>query len=147
MSHHLLLILHLLCATIWVGGHLVLLLRYLPEALKKKDIEIISNFEKHFEPIGLPSLLILVITGIMMAYKYGVKITSWFSFSNPVEKVVSVKLILLLITLVLAIHARLFIIPKLSQKNLVEMAFHIALITLIGITMLIVGSTMRFGGL
>lgn len=147
MSHHLLLIFHLIAAAIWIGGHLLLLCRYLPQALKQKDSSIISKFETKFEPIGLPALLVLLLTGVYMAYKYGVAINLWFSFSNPMERVVSVKLILLLLTLVLAVHARVFIIPKLHSKNLIAMGIHILLITLIGISMLVVGSSMRFGGI
>src|SRR5688572_27301631 len=116
--HHLLLILHLLAATIWVGGHLVLSLSLLPTALRQKDPGIIVAFEKKYERIGLPSLLILIITGVMMAYRYGVTISVWFSFNEPIEKVVSSKLLLLALIFVLAIHARFFIIPTLSEKSL-----------------------------
>ncbi|WP_444671308.1 copper resistance protein CopD [Flavobacterium columnare] len=147
MTHHLLLIIHLLAASVWVGGHLILLIRYLPKALKNKDVEIIKNFEKQYEPIELPALLILVGTGVLMAYQYNVTLTSWFSFESNIERVISIKLCLLMLTLVLAIHARLFIIPKLTSKNIILMAVHILLITLIGISMLIVGSFVRFGGL
>ncbi|WP_444625995.1 copper resistance protein CopD [Flavobacterium columnare] len=147
MTHHLLLIIHLLAASVWVGGHLILLIRYLPKALKNKDVEIIKNFEKQYEPIGLPALLILVGTGVLMAYQYNVTLTSWFSFESNIERVISIKLCLLMLTLVLAIHARLFIIPKLTSKNIILMAVHILLITLIGVSMLIVGSFVRFGGL
>ncbi|OOB82045.1 copper resistance protein CopD [Flavobacterium columnare] len=147
MTHHLLLIIHLLAASVWVGGHLILLIRYLPKALKNKDVEIIKNFEKQYEPIGLPALLILVGTGVLMTYQYNVTLTSWFSFESNIERVISIKLCLLMLTLVLAIHARLFIIPKLTSKNIILMAVHILLITLIGISMLIVGSFVRFGGL
>ncbi|AMA49658.1 MULTISPECIES: CopD family protein [Flavobacterium] len=147
MTHHLLLIIHLLAASVWVGGHLILLIRYLPKALKNKDVEIIKNFEKQYEPIGLPALLILVGTGVLMAYQYNVTLTSWFSFESNIERVISIKLCLLMLTLVLAIHARLFIIPKLTSKTIILMAVHILLITLIGVSMLIVGSFVRFGGL
>ena len=51
MSHHLLLIFHLLGAAIWVGGHLILAIGILPEVLKKKDPEILLNFEKKYEKI------------------------------------------------------------------------------------------------
>ena len=51
--HHILLIIHLISATIWVGGHLILLLGFLPKALKhKKFLSFISRFEKTYEPIG-----------------------------------------------------------------------------------------------
>ena len=82
-----LIIIHVLGATIWVGGHLLLCLRYLPEALKKKDPEIIKAFEKKYEIIGMPSLFLQVITGVWMALSvYGVNL---FGFSNPVETATS----------------------------------------------------------
>lgn len=147
MNHHFLLILHLIAATLWIGGHLLLALRYLPDAIRTKDVYIIKNFEKKYEILGLPALLVLVITGICMAYDYGITVDQWFSFSGAVEKVVSTKLALLFATLLLALHARIFIIPKLALNTLVLMAVHIVCITLIGIAMLIVGTFIRFGGL
>lgn len=63
-----LIIAHVLGAAIWIGGHLLLCLRYLLEALKKKDPEIIKVFEKKYEIIGMPSLLVQVITGVWMAF-------------------------------------------------------------------------------
>lgn len=147
MYHQILLILHLLAATIWVGGHLFLSIRFLPEAFKTKDVSIIQNFKDKFEPIGMPALIISILTGILMAYDYGVPFTKWFSFSNGIEKVVSLKLILLFITLALAVNAQLFLFPKLTSKNLPKAALQIILVTLIGVTMLILGSLIRIGGL
>lgn len=147
MYHHILLILHLLAATIWVGGHLFLSIRFLPEAIKSKDVSIIQNFKDKFEPIGMPVLIISILTGILMAYDYGVPFTKWFSFSNGIEKVVSLKLILLFITLALAVNAQLFLFPKLSSKNLPKATLQIILVTIIGVTMLILGSLVRIGGL
>lgn len=43
-----------------------------------------------------------------MAYDYNATISTWFLFSNDIEKVVSIKLLLLFSTLILAIHARFF---------------------------------------
>jgi putative copper export protein len=145
--HQSLLVLHLLAATIWIGGHVLLTIRFLPLAFKEKSVKPITDFEKQYEVVGIPALLLLVVTGIMMAYQYNVPITAWFSFSNPIEKVVSIKLILLFATLLLAIHARIFIIPKLTVEKLPFMAFHIVLITLVGISMMIVGTFVRFGGI
>ena len=49
MYHQIILIIHLLAATIWVGGHLILLLRYVPKALKDKTLDDIAFFRKNFE--------------------------------------------------------------------------------------------------
>jgi len=147
MYHHILLIIHLLTATIWVGGHLFLSLRFLPEALKNKDVTIIQNFKDKFEPIGMPALIISILTGILMAYDYDVTFTKWFSFATAIEKVVSLKLILLLLTVGLAVNAQLFLFPKLTSKELPKAALQIILVTLIGVGMLVLGSLVRIGGL
>jgi putative copper export protein len=147
MKHHLLLIVHLLAATIWVGGHLILSIRFLPQALKEKDASIIRNFKNKFEPVGLPSLLILLLTGILMAYDYNVTYTQWFSFEDNIEKVVSLKLLLLFITVALAINAQLFVFPKLSSEKLVPVAIQIIAVTILGVAMLVLGSLVRVGGL
>ena len=147
MTHQMILIFHLLAATVWVGGHLFLSIRYLPEALKKKDASVLVNFKDKFEPVGLPSLLILHITGILMAYHYDVTFTKWFSFSNGIEKIVSTKLLLLFISVGMAINAQLFVFPKVKSENLRPVAFQIITITVIGVAMLVLGSLVRIGGL
>ena len=148
-THHILLVLHLIAATIWVGGHLVLAIGYLPKALKHKDFSYIGNFEKTYEPIGMPSLAVLVITGILMAYDYNAGFISWFSFATPIERVVSLKLIFLLTTICFAISAQTRVLPKLRKgqlNKLPEMAVHIICVTLIGVLMVILGSLVRIGG-
>ena len=148
-THHILLVLHLIAATIWVGGHLVLAIGYLPKALKRKDFSYIGNFEKTYEPIGIPSLAVLIITGILMAYDYNAGFSSWFSFATPIERVVSLKLTFLLTTVCFAISAQTRVLPKLRKgqlNKLPEMAVHIICVTLIGVLMVILGSLVRIGG-
>lgn len=146
MSHHPLLILHLLGSAVWVGGHLVLAFGILPEVLKKKDPEILLNFERKFEKIGIPALLIMVISGVWMAYQFGVGVSRWFQFADPIETVISIKLLLLFCTVLFALSANIFVLPKLSAAKLPLMAFHIISVTALGIAMLILGSFVRYGG-
>ena len=134
--HHILLIIHLISATIWVGGHLILLLGFLPKALKHKNFDFISRFEKTYEPIGMPSHL-------------NAPLPSWFSFATGIETVVSLKIIGLLTSICFAISAQTRVLPKLAKgqiKKLPEMAVHILCVTLIAVTLLILGSTIRNGG-
>lgn len=146
--HHLLLVFHLLAATIWIGGHLLLSVGYLPKALKEKNRFIILNFEAQYERLGMSALLVLVASGVAMAFDYGVYPNRWFHFSEPIESMVSIKLLLLFATFSLAVSAQRFAIPKLKAGGpLNAMAFHIISVTTIGILMLIVGSSIRFGGL
>lgn len=139
-----LIILHVLGANVWIGGHLILSLRYLPEAIRNKNPEIIKSFEKKYEIIGLPSLIIQVITGVWMAISY-YKV-SLFGFANSIESLVSIKLFLLLLTILLAVHVRFFIFPKLNANNLWWLGLHIIAVTIISIAMLYLGVSVRFGG-
>ncbi|CAI9428758.1 Putative copper export protein [Candidatus Ornithobacterium hominis] len=146
MSHHLLLVLHLIGACIWVGGHLVLSVGILPEVYKKKDISILLNFEKKYEKIGMPALLIMLITGVWMAYQFGVPVQDWFQFKNPMETAISIKIILLLATLAFALSAQIRVIPHLSYQNLNLMTFHIISVTILSLLFLITGTYLRYGG-
>ncbi len=147
MHHQIILIIHLLAASIWVGGHLFLILRILPATLQQKDISILSDFRLKFGKIGMPSLLILVVTGILLAYDYNVPISDWFSFSNPIEKIISIKLLLLFTSLSLAVHAQKVVLPKLTFNRMLPAIVEIIIVTLIAVSMLILGSLVRVGGL
>ena len=142
----LLIIIHTLAATIWVGGHLILSLSILPAAWKKRDPVIISDFEERFEKLGIPALLIQVITGVWMSLKY-LPFSDWFDLGNRTSILIITKLFLLSCTIALAIHARLFIIPKLSPEKIPMLGIHILLVTLIGILFLITGLLFRLAGI
>lgn len=148
MSHHFILILHLIAASIWVGGHIYLVTCLFPGILKRKDNAALTAFEKKYEPLGIPALITLVITGFLMAFDYGIKWADLFSFSTAIERVVSTKLLLLILTVCFALSAQFRVIPSLkkSPKKLVEMAIHATAVTLIGITLLVLGSFVRYGG-
>ncbi|MFZ2906239.1 MAG: CopD family protein [Cyclobacteriaceae bacterium] len=138
-----LVLLHVLGATVWAGGHLILSIGFLPQALKHRDISIVLNFEKHYEKIGVPALLIQVITGISMALIY-VPFSEWGSLATPHHVYLWTKLGLLLATLVLGIHARIFIIPKLTPEKLSFLAMHVILVTILAVALVITGLSFRF---
>ena len=139
--------LHVLAATVWVGGHLVLSLSVLPKALRADDPRIVLEFESAYERVGLPALLIQVITGIWLAWRLIPEVGEWFSFSSPIATTIGVKLILLAVTLALAVHARLRLIPNLEDGSLRPLAFHIVAITAIAVLMVVAGVGFRFGGI
>lgn len=142
MNFKWLILLHVLGACVWVGGHLLVAIRYVPEALKKRDPGIILGFEKKYEIIGMPALLLQVITGILMGLKYeGI----FFNFNTHFATVFNLKLIVLLLTVLLAIDARLFIIPKLNDKNLNLLAYHIIAVTFLGLVFVYLGISFTFG--
>lgn len=138
-----LVLLHVLGATVWVGGHLILSIGFVPRALQRKDVSIITAFEKGFERIGIPALLAQIVTGLWMATMY-IPPNQWFSLASVHHQYLWIKIGLVAGTILLAIHARFFIIPRLSEKNLPAMAFHIVLVTVLAVGLLLTGLSFRY---
>ena len=138
-----LILLHVLGATIWVGGHLILSIGYLPKALQEKNPNIILDFEKQYERIGLPALLIQVITGICMVLIY-VPFNEWGSLATAHHVYLLTKFGLLAGTVAMAIRVRFFILPTLTPKDLPNLAFHIVLVTVFALFFMITGLSFRF---
>jgi putative copper export protein len=143
----LLVIVHALAATVWTGGHLVLDLGVLPSALRAQSAAQIRAFEDTFEPLGLTALAIQVVTGVWMGWIYLPGFRGLLSPTNPIGMLMGVKLLLLAATAALAIHARLQLIPNLSDYNLSGLAWHIRGITALAIAFVVVGALIRLGGL
>ncbi|GJM06188.1 MAG: hypothetical protein DHS20C09_21840 [marine bacterium B5-7] len=142
-----LLLLHILAATIWTGGHIVLSVVILPKALKDQSPEQLLNFESVYEKIGAPALIIQVITGLLLAHRLLPDVTQWFNLDNPVSHAILAKLLLLALTLAFAIDARFRVIPVLSQNNLIVMAWHIIPVTIFSVLFVYVGVSFRTGWL
>jgi putative copper export protein len=147
MLFKLLVILHTLGATVWTGGHLVLAITVLPKALKSRNPDLIHQFEGHFESFGLVSLLLQAITGLWLAWLYFPGFENFLKFDSFLSTYISIKLVLLLLTLGLAIHARFFIIPKLTEETLNSLAYHIVGVTTLAVLFVIFGAGIRLGGL
>jgi putative copper export protein len=141
-----LVIVHALAATVWTGGHLVLDLRVLPRALREQSAQRIRDFEELFEPLGLTALAIQVITGLWMGWIYLPGYQGLFQPGNPIGILIGTKLVLLAGTAALAVHARLRLIPQLSDNNLSGLAWHIRGITALAIAFVVVGGLIRVGG-
>ncbi|WP_264755580.1 CopD family protein [Psychrobacter sp. FDAARGOS_221] len=139
------LIVHLLAATIWTGGHLILAFAILPKILATKDVAGLLDFEQTFEKVGMPALLLQIATGLWMSYKMLPSVGAWFSHDNDISILITTKLILLSLTLLIALHARFRVIPTLSKRSLNFFALHIFAITIIGVSFVIVGSLFRTG--
>lgn len=140
-----LLTLHVLGATVWVGGHLLLALTVLPGAWRARDPAPISEFEARYERIGLPALVVQVVTGLWLALQLAPVPAEWLA--NGVGRAVALKLLLLATTVALAVHARLWLIPTLRPETVRALGLHIVGVTLVALAMLGVGVLVRFGGL
>lgn len=139
-------LLHTLAATVWTGGHLFLALGWLPKVLKDKDTDSLLTFERRYEKIGMPALLIQVITGLYLAHQLQPDFFAWFNLASPLSRNISLKLFLLLLTITLALIANFRIIPRLHLgQNLKIMAGLIYTVTLLSVLFVITGLNFRFG--
>ncbi|MBW4531496.1 MAG: CopD family protein [Aphanothece saxicola GSE-SYN-MK-01-06B] len=141
-----LVIVHALAATVWTGGHLVLDLGVLPKALRERSADRIRDFEAFFEPLGLTALALQVITGLWMGWILLPDFHGLFDPANPIGLLVGTKLLLLTATAALAVHARLRLIPNLTDATLSGLAWHIRGITALAIAFVVVGALIRLGG-
>ncbi len=139
--------LHILAATVWTGGHLVLSTVVLPKVLKERSPEMLHSFESAYERIGIPALIIQVVTGFWLAYQLLPDVSQWFDLDNPVSRPIAAKIVLLVITILFALDARLRLIPNLSKENLSAMAWHIVPVTVVSVLFVFVGVAFRTGWL
>ena len=146
MLFKLLIVLHTLGATVWTGGHLVLAVTVLPEALKTRNPDFLHQFERNFEGFGLASLVLQVVTGLWLTWIYLPGFQHLFAFDSAVSSYVCIKLALLIGTIGLAIHARFWIVPNLTKESLNSLAYHIVGVTTLAVLFAIVGAGIRLGG-
>ena len=139
------LLIHLLCASIWTGGHLILATIILPRALKNRDVDGIRNFENSYEKIGIPALVLQIASGLWLAYRMLPDVSAWFQWDHPVGRLIAVKLTLLALTAALGVDARLRVIPRLGPHNLRSLAWHVIPVTILSVLFVVVGLSFRTG--
>jgi putative copper export protein len=139
------LLLHVLAATVWTGGHLVLASAVLPRALAARDPRILLDFESGFERIGMPALLVQVVSGLWMAHVLVPDFSVLLSGATLPARLVAIKLALLAVTVLAALDARLRIIPRLSAGTLPVLARRIVLVTVVSVLFVLTGVSFRGG--
>ncbi|WP_396587331.1 copper resistance protein CopD [Bermanella sp. R86510] len=140
-----LLILHILGATVWTGGHIVLALAILPYVLRNKDVNFLKIFESLYEKVGIPSLVMQVVTGFMLTAYYISYDFSLITQSTALHTLFLTKFGLLALIILFAFHARVRIIPNLHEHNLIALALHIIPVTIISILFVLAGAGFKLG--
>ncbi len=137
-------VLHVLAATIWAGGHLALVFMYLIPAFKSKSLKEVLAFEDKYEKIGIPALLILVITGLYQSYKFIPNLSKWFDFSNHYSAHFSAKIIMILMIFSLALDMKQRVLKK-TNINFYDFVIHVFMVTTLSVLLVIVGLSIRLG--
>jgi putative copper export protein len=138
-------LLHVLGATVWTGGHLVLALTVLPRARRARDPGIVRDFESGYEKFGIAALILQVVTGLWLAHD--VIRAVGLDMSNPYTRRVVEKLTILVLTIGLALHARFRVLPRVTPDRMGGLTFHIWAVTVLAVMFVVIGVSLRTGGL
>lgn len=141
----LILLLHLVGATVWTGGHLVLAVCILPTVLRERSPGRLLAFEQAYERLGMAALAVQAVTGLWLAYRLLPDVGLWTDTDSPLARGILAKLLLLALTVMVALDARLRVIPRLDESRLVDMAWHIVAITTLSLLFVAAGVAFRTG--
>ncbi len=142
------LFLHLIGASIWVGGHLYLLIRLMPRFVRDQDVAGFLKFEKSYEPLGMTALAVQIATGLYMMNAI-VPAATWLTPMGYLTALIHAKLTWLVLTIITALHARFRVVAKLEQGKFTDstlkvMAIHVGLICLWSLCFVATGMAFRF---
>lgn len=139
MEKTVLITLHILGASIWIGGMLILALGVLPKAKKTNDATLIKNFESSFHILGMIALTVQLLTGFRMAMIYAGSMGNLFDFDNHAAVLFIWKLVLILITMGVFVVFKKKTLSKLTNENISSASSMIWILTLLAIALLILG--------
>ncbi len=127
---NLLLALHLLAVLLWMAGHILLLAYYIPKALKKADRHVLKTAYDSYKGWAIALLVVLTATGMALIACSDVAAADWLRFDTAAQRKVSLKLVLLGLTVVFVWSTRYSIMPKLEsgEVNMLPLIYHIACI-------------------
>ena len=146
MIYQLLVLLHVLGACTWLGGHIVLVVAVLPDVRRRADITPISAFESRFGRWALAALAVQIATGAVLASRWLGGWSNILSRWTPATPYVLAKLALLVAILALAGNAYHRVVPRLSPATLPDFELHTQVVTGLSVLFAVTGVLIRTGG-
>ena len=137
---------HVLGATVWTGGHLVLALVILPRARRANDPRIVQEFERGYERLAVPALLVQVASGLWLAYRAIPDGVAWSDLSTFPVSHIALKLLLLAGILALAVHAKRHVLPRLDVGRIDLYSRHVWAVTVLSVGLVSLGVGLSTGG-
>jgi uncharacterized membrane protein len=112
---------HLLATVMWIGGIVMIILVILPGA--KATLEsasmvksLMKDISKRFTPMANISILVLIVTGIVIAYNEK-NFTDFFDFNNPWNAVMFLKHFLVALMIIIHFYRGLILNPKIGKLS------------------------------
>jgi len=133
--------LHIIAATIWAGGYIILTITILPKSIRQKSTDLIHNFNKSFHTLSMIALGFQVITGFRLATLL-LPMSKWAEFGNPVALGINTKFFLLILTIIAIIIEKVYLK---KSKGIRLIAVLIVFITIISLIFIYTGISIRIG--
>lgn len=148
MLYQLLVIVHLLGAAVWVGGHLVLVLGVLPRAKQEGNAAGVLAFEKAYGRLGLAAMVSQLVTGVWLADRWLGGWSHVFSEPTPSTHRVFLKLGLVVATVLVGGYAYHRVLPGLSSgpAGVRRFGVHAWITTVLAVALVVAGASIRIGG-
>lgn len=147
MLYKLMVMLHLLGACAWVGGHAVLMIVVLPRALRHDEPHRILDFERGYGRLGLAALVVQLATGLWLASRWTGGLERLFIEPTPHARLILLKLGVLACTVAFGGYAYHRALPRVERGEMRLFAACAGLTTLLAVVLVVLGVGIRTGGL
>ena len=147
MLYKVMVMLHMLGASAWIGGHAVLMLTVLPKAIRENCPQPILDFERGYGRLGLAALIVQLATGLWLVRRWIGEWATVFSEPTPQGHLVLSKLTILVLTVALGGYTYHRVIPVLATRGFKAFVVLSTVTTALAVVMLILGVGIRTGGL
>lgn len=134
-----LLVLHILGASIWIGGLLIFTLGVIPNAKKQNNGSLITNFEKSFHILGMVALTVQLLTGFRLAMIYLGGMKGLFDFSFHGAYLFVWKLSLILISMGLFVMFKKKALPAVAGGDFGKSSSMLWLLSLLALALMVLG--------
>lgn len=134
---------HLVCAAIWVGGSLFIAIVFAPllktmASSVEERLQIMIKVGRRFNKIAIPSLVILIATGIFNVHQMIIRPDFLFSTSYGIMVVIK---IILVIALLISFGVHVRIIRKDVEQKIIQKQLSGAQVAKLRKKIIIVGET------
>lgn len=147
MMYTTMVILHLLGAAVWIGGHVVLVTMALPAARHENRIDPLARFERGLGRLGLVALAVQIATGFWLAHKWLGSWSAVLESPTPRAHLILSKLAVLVLLVVAVGYRYHALLPNLKPERMGRYAAMAWIATALAVVLLIQGVGIRLGGL
>lgn len=147
MSHHLLHYLHLIAASLWLGGTLLLALTTLPGLWRGAGPERLPGHLLATDRLNLGALAVLLASGYALAWHWLPDAAGWFQSDLRQADLIQLKWLLLIAAAALAGWARIYLLPTWTPSRRLALTVYLVGNLVIGLAMAWLGTRFRYDGL